>query len=138
MERLRKRADFLKTAQGRRWNTPNFTLQARLRIDDPVQMARLGFTVTKKIGNAVERNRVRRRLRGLVVVAKSSLEAKGLPNDAFDYVLVGRQGAIDADFETMRQDLVLAFEGVHRIASSAKASRKTTHPHTDPYVDPLA
>jgi ribonuclease P protein component len=61
MDRLRQRADFLAVANGARVNSAAFTLQGRLR-DDPGPI-RVGFTVTKKNGNAPERNRIRRRLR---------------------------------------------------------------------------
>ena len=61
MERLRQRADFLAAATGAKAPTAAFVLQARKRGDSgPI---RVGFTVTKKVGNAVERNRVRRRLK---------------------------------------------------------------------------
>ncbi len=64
MERLRQRADFLAAAAGQRVAVPAFVVQVRDRRDPgPV---RIGFTVSKKVGNAVERNRVRRRLRELV------------------------------------------------------------------------
>ena len=64
MDRLRQRADFLAVANGARVNLAAFTLQGRLR-DDPGPI-RVGFTVTKKNGNAPERNRIRRRLREAV------------------------------------------------------------------------
>jgi ribonuclease P protein component len=64
MDRLRQRADFLAVANGPRMNSAAFVVQSRARGDDgPV---RVGFTVTKKVGTATERNRVRRRLRELV------------------------------------------------------------------------
>ena len=59
MERLRQRADFLAAASGAKSTATAFVLQARKRSDDGP--ARVGFTVSKKVGNAVERNRVRRR-----------------------------------------------------------------------------
>ena len=64
MERLKQRADFLAAAKGSKVAASAFVLQARKRTDDgPV---RFGFTVSRKVGNAVERNRVRRRLREIV------------------------------------------------------------------------
>jgi ribonuclease P protein component len=100
MERLRQRADFLAAATGTKVPAAAFVLQARKRADDgPV---RLGFTVSKKVGNAVERNRVRRRLREIVRLSGPNCMQSG-----HDYVLVGRRAAlkvpfarIAADFET--------------------------------------
>ena len=84
MDRLRQRADFLAVANGARANSPAFVLQSRRRDDfGPI---RIGFTVTKKNGNAPERNRIRRRLRELV---KRLDPVSMLPHH--DYVLVGRR-----------------------------------------------
>ena len=77
-----------------------FVLQARKRTDDgPV---RFGFTVSKKVGNAVERNRVRRRLREIV-----RLSEKNRMQSGHDYVLVGRRAALKLPFARIAQD----FEG---------------------------
>jgi ribonuclease P protein component len=100
MERLRQRADFLAAAGGRKVATAAFVLQARERGDGgPV---RVGFTVSKKVGNAVERNRVRRRLRELV---RLSAAPKLRAGSDHDYVLVGRRAALTLPFEQMTQDL---------------------------------
>ena len=64
MQRLRQRADFLAAASGAKAPATAFVLQARNRRDSAP--ARVGFTVSKKVGGAVERNRVRRRLREVV------------------------------------------------------------------------
>ncbi len=94
MERLRQRADFLAAAGGAKVATAAFVLQARERDDDgPV---RVGFTVSKKVGNAVERNRVRRRLREIVRLTA----AAGL-RSGHDYVLIGRRAALSLPFERM-------------------------------------
>ena len=69
MERLTQRADFLAAASGIKTTAAAFVLQARKRVDEGP--ARFGFTVSKKVGNAVERNRVRRRLREIVRIAGS-------------------------------------------------------------------
>ncbi|MBY5931424.1 ribonuclease P protein component [Tateyamaria omphalii] len=83
LETLKKRADFLRAARGRRVVMPGFILQARSRDDDgPI---RVGFTCSKKVGNAVARNRAKRRLRE---VARHVLSRSGAP--ATDYVFVGR------------------------------------------------
>ena len=97
MERLRQRADFLAAATGAKVPTAAFVLQARKRDDDgPV---RVGFTVSKKVGTAVERNRVRRRLREIVrLQAATGLSA------GHDYVLIGRRAALSLPFEQIIED----------------------------------
>jgi ribonuclease P protein component len=93
MERLRHRTDFLAAAGGVKVATNPFVLQARRRGDEgPV---RVGFTVSKKVGTAVERNRVRRRLREIVRIAGQGLRA------GHDYVLIGRRAALSVSFERL-------------------------------------
>src|ERR1700709_2901636 len=107
MDRLRQRADFLAVANGARMNSAAFVLQARRRDDDgPV---RGGFTVTKKVGTATERNRIRRRLRELV----KRLDAVSMRPHS-DYVLVGRRAALNRDFATMLDDLRSALHRLDR------------------------
>ena len=97
MERLRQRADFLAAATGAKFPTPAFVLQARKRADGgPV---RVGFTVSKKVGTAVERNRVSRRLKEIVRLSA----AAGL-SCGHDYVLVGRRAALSLPFEHITED----------------------------------
>jgi ribonuclease P protein component len=101
--RLPQRADFLRLqAGGRKQVTPGFILQA---ADRPAGLAartgpRVGFTVTKRVGNAVVRNRVRRRLRAL---AREILVP--VARDELDFVLIGRHDAIDRDYATMADEL---------------------------------
>ena len=107
MDRLRQRADFLAVANGARANSAAFVVQSRARDDDgPV---RIGFTVTKKVGTATERNRVRRRLRELV----KRLDAVSMRPHS-DYVLVGRRAALNRDFATMLEDLRSALHRLDR------------------------
>ena len=116
MDRLRQRADFLAVANGPRMNSPAFVVQSRLRDDDgPV---RVGFTVTKKNGTAVERNRIRRRLRELV---KRVDVVSMRPHS--DYVLVGRRVALNRDFATMLDDLRGALQRLDRQAAKLQSSR---------------
>ena len=97
MVRLKQRADFLAAASGAKVATAAFVLQGRNRDDDGP--ARVGFTVSRKVGTAVERNRVRRRLRDIVRrSAADSLRA------GYDYVLVGRRTALSRQFEQMIDD----------------------------------
>ena len=101
---LRKRSDFLAANAGRRAATPGFVLLVRDRADGDATK-RVGFTVTKKIGGAVVRNRMKRRLRAL---AREILPAAGFPGS--DHVLIGRAGGIERDFALMRSELVRAAE----------------------------
>lgn len=107
MDRLRQRADFLAVANGARVNSPAFVLQSLDRRSlgrDDFGPIRIGFTVTKKNGNAPERNRIRRRLRELV----KRLDPVSM-QPHHDYVLVGRRDALSRDFTTMLDDLRIAF-----------------------------
>ncbi|WP_458388991.1 ribonuclease P protein component [Sphingomonas sp. F9_3S_D5_B_2] len=105
---LRKRADFLAANRGRRASTPGFILLVRDREDaDPA--IRVGFTVTKKIGGAVVRNRMKRRFRAL---AREILPANGLPGA--DHVMIGRAKGIERDFAAMRADLASALDGLRK------------------------
>ena len=100
MQRLRQRADFLAAAAAVKVSTKGFILQMRDRRDDGP--ARVGFTVSKKVGTAVERNRIRRRLREVVRGATDA----ALPGR--DYVLVGRRAGLSAPFSALVEDFKLA------------------------------
>ena len=91
---------------------PGFVLQAApVPVDQPQPVVRVGFTVSKKVGNAVIRNRVRRRLRE---IARQVIPERARAD--LDYVLVGRQGAIERDFAQMKQELVEALKRVKALA----------------------
>ena len=106
MERLKQRADFIATAAGAKAHVAGFVLQLRERGDQ--RPPRVGFTVSKKVGNAVERNRVRRRLRE--VVGRSATD--GMQTGG-DYVLVGRRAALHLPFDRLVEDLSGALARVH-------------------------
>lgn len=97
---MRKRADFLAANRGLRVARPGFVLLAR---PNEGKGKRYGVTVTKKIGNAVVRNRMKRRFRELL---RAALPAEGLADH--DYVLIGREGGIERDFAVLRAELSAA------------------------------
>ena len=118
LDRLKKRSEFLAVAAAnRRWTTPGLVLQARPYLTTELENAgmpcaddaqgtgglRVGFTATKKVGNAVKRNRARRRLRAAVAdVLKGSQPAHA------DIVVVARQGTIERPYAELRSDLEAA------------------------------
>jgi ribonuclease P protein component len=87
---------------------PGFVLLVRPRGDDSTDI-RFGITVTKKIGGAVVRNRMKRRFRALV---RELFPELGLPGA--DHVLIGRAGGVDRDFGSLRAELVKALGKVSR------------------------
>jgi ribonuclease P protein component len=107
MERLTQRSEFLAAAKGRRVPAGPFVLQARERGDTAA--ARFGFTVSKKVGTAVERNRVRRRLRDIVRRHATLAALAG-----HDYVLIGRRAALQMPFDVMTAEFTGALKRLHK------------------------
>ncbi|MBB3939372.1 ribonuclease P protein component [Novosphingobium fluoreni] len=97
---MTRRADFLAANRGLRVARPGFVL---LALGNEGQGRRLGITVTKKIGNAVVRNRMKRRFRAL---AREVLPLHGMADT--DHVLIGRDGGVERDFALLRDELVAA------------------------------
>ena len=97
---IRRRADFLAANRGLRIARPGFVLLAHPNAG---LGERYGITVTKKIGNAVVRNRMKRRFRELLW---ELLPEQGLPDH--DHILIGREGGIERDFGLLREELVVA------------------------------
>ena len=105
---LTRRRDFLAANTGRRAPMPGFVLLVRPREDGDATM-RIGYTVTKKIGNAVVRNRMKRRFRAL---AHELLPVAGVPGA--DHVLIGRAGGVERDYAALRTELTKALRKVVR------------------------
>ena len=123
MERLKRRTDFRAAAAGLRASVGTFMVQARRRAEaGPV---RIGFTVSRQVGNAVERNRVRRRLREMVRLSQG-----GGMHDGHDYVLIGRRAALAVPFGQMRLELDTALGRIHdpeRAEARQKTPKETHH-----------
>jgi ribonuclease P protein component len=105
---LTKRADFLAANAGLRATTPGFVLLVRDRKDSDPAM-RVGFTVTKKIGGAVVRNRMKRRFRAL---AREVFPVKGLAGA--DHVMIGRAKGVERDFGLLRTELAGALDRLRK------------------------
>ena len=131
LETLRKRREFLRVRGGGRWATHAFVLEAKQRLPIPSVAAtkmqntvpdngpRVGFTVTKRLGNAVRRNRIRRRLKAAVQeVAQSAAK------DHFDYVVIARAPTHDMTFAELIELMAKAFERVHQPAGKSRRQRR--------------
>ena len=109
---LKKRSDFMRASRAAHTATPGFVLQMRIRKpaeDVDPNLVRVGFTCSKKVGNAVARNRAKRRLRE---IARLTLRDHALPDR--DYVLIGRKGATATlPFAQLQADLVKAMHKLH-------------------------
>ena len=107
MERLKRRQDFLAAAKAAYAALPGMVVQGRDRKD--ANRPRVGFTVTKKLGNAVIRNRIKRRLREI-----ARLKLGALAQCGHDYVLIGRAASLARPFADLEKDLNSALKRLHR------------------------
>ncbi|MET0138059.1 MAG: ribonuclease P protein component [Sphingobium sp.] len=115
---MTRRGDYLAANRGQRQTTPGFILLVRDRRDgnpDP----RLGITVSKKVGGAVVRNRMKRRFR---VLGRELLEAHALAGS--DHVLIGRREGAGRDFAALREDLQAALARAARKAAQGQGERR--------------
>ena len=114
--RLTRRAEFQRVSRGRRVSVETFTLQSRRREGpEAASGARVGLTVTKGVGGAVERNRVRRRLKEALRAA-APLEAEG----DHDYVLMARREALGRRFAALIEDVRHAFRAARRRGADSR------------------
>ena len=114
--RLKRRADFLRVAAARRkWAAPGLILQVAAQPEPFSEEIRVGFTASRKVGNAVKRNRARRRLKALV----REMIANGA-NPGLDLVLIARTATVDRPFDALREDLQQSLQ-------RTKAARKAPH-----------
>jgi ribonuclease P protein component len=113
---LRRRAEFLSIAQsGKKWVTPGFIIQCcATPLAEQKSIIRYGLTASGKVGNAVKRNRAKRRLRAL---ANELMPLHAVPDH--DYVLIARTTTVARDFADLKKDLLWALKklGVYHEAS---------------------
>lgn len=116
---LKARRDFLRLGRSVKVHTPFFTLQGRPADNDGGRV-RVGFTVTKKVGAAVVRNRLKRRLRAL---ARDVLPVAGAPG--WSYVLFGRHDGLARPYARLVDDLTQALHALHRKARRRPQTSET-------------
>ncbi len=134
VERLKRRSDFRAAAAGLRASGRTFVVQAHRRAD--AGAVRIGFTVSKRVGDAVERNRVRRRLREIVRLSAAAGTSGLCPGH--DYVLIGRRAALAAPFGQMMRELDAALNRIQAIerGGTGGARREALHEAGSPSRSP--
>jgi len=121
LNRMKKRADFLRAQKGHRRALPGLILEACPSPEPTHGQARVGYTASRKVGGAVERNRAKRRLRAAAAAALPLLGREG-----HDYVLVARTATLSRPFVELTRDLENALVTVHAAldrASKGQVSR---------------
>jgi ribonuclease P protein component len=121
MDGLKKRADFLRAACGTRRVSQSVTLETCPTPEPRPGVLRLGFTASKKIGNAVARNRAKRRLRA---AARAVLPLYG--REGNDYVLVARPATLTREFQGILADLAAALNAAHVARDMARNTEGKT------------
>ncbi len=128
VDRIKRRADFLRAQKFRRQFTPGLTLEScRSPEDDPSAGCRVGFTASRKIGSAVERNRAKRRLRAAAAEILPLLGRKG-----HDYVLVAKVATLSRPYAALLADLTKALTGAHaELEANAQRGRSGARKDND-------
>jgi len=124
VNRIKRRRDFLAAAGcKRKWATPGMVVQVRTRRpgEDGASMVRVGFTTSRKIGNAVQRNRARRRLRACVDDVLPGRVKPGL-----DIVVIGRLGTRDRPFSALKDDFVQCLKKLDALDSGEHGTQGFT------------
>lgn len=122
LSRLKTRSEFLRAARGRKYAARGLVLQMwRRDAGEKNKDPRVGFTVTRRVGNAVVRNRIKRRLRA---AADEVITEDGLPGR--DYVLIGRAATLKRDYNDLLEDLRIALHMVHKRRASKRAAQTNT------------
>ncbi len=117
IESLKKRRDFLRlSAKGEKCHTHSFILITLPGAEPAQESARFGYTVTKKVGNAVVRNRIKRRLREAVREVAPEMARPG-----HDYSFIARKNALLCDYSTLLRDLRYALNKLHAPARTRHA-----------------
>ncbi len=116
---LKKRQDFLRLRHAAKWVTPHFILQSGKHLETQVSLTRFGYTASKKVGNAVARNRAKRRMRALVRLYSPALALSG-----YDYVVIARGSLVGASFQSLEVDMQKALKNIHRPRHKSKHKSK--------------
>ena len=124
--RLKKRPDFLRAGAGRKAHSALFTVQVALREPDSRPSPRVGFTVTKKVGSSVERNRIKRRLREVVRTTRDLCM-----RPSHDYVIVARRDLLTVPFTRITAGLQAAVRKLHATPGSKKGQGSPSKHRTD-------
>lgn len=118
---LKKRADFVRIAkQGQKWVSPGLIVQAMRRpisLSEDADLLRVGFTASKKVGNAVARNRAKRRLRAVI------RDLKNQADQNLDFVLIARQSTVDYDYDKLTRETYKAFKKLPKLVHQGRKPR---------------